>query len=55
MKGTEKNRMEAGLETERLLMRRWVSGQAQAWSTIFGDPEVTRLTFGAPHPNLAYS
>jgi hypothetical protein len=36
-------------------MRRWVSGQAQAWWTIFGDPEVTCLTFGAPHPDLAYS
>lgn len=22
---------------------------------IFGDPEVTQLTFGAPHPDLEYS
>jgi ribosomal-protein-alanine N-acetyltransferase len=55
VKGKEGNLRETGLETERLLMRRWVSEQAQAWWTILGDPEVTRLTFGAPHPDLAYS
>lgn len=55
MQGREVSRVEVGLETERLIMRRWVSGQAQAWFTIFGDPEVTRLTFGAPHADLAYS
>jgi len=49
------NLVETRFETERLIMRRWVSGQVQAWFTIFGDPDVTRFTFGAPHPDLECS
>ncbi len=47
--------VEAGFATERLIMCRWLHEHVQAWFTIFGDPEVTRLTFGAPHPDLACS
>lgn len=44
-----------GFDTARLIMRRWENGEEQAWFAIFGDPVVTRLTFGAPHPDLQAS
>ncbi|HEV8716587.1 MAG TPA: GNAT family N-acetyltransferase [Candidatus Binatia bacterium] len=42
-------------ETERLVLYRWERGQERAWFAIFGEPEVTRFTFGAPLPDLEAS
>jgi ribosomal-protein-alanine N-acetyltransferase len=41
-----------GFDSARLIMRRWQRGQEHAWFAIFGDPAVTKLTFGTPYPNL---
>jgi RimJ/RimL family protein N-acetyltransferase len=45
------------LETDRLILRPWASGDAEAAFAILGDPEVTRYLGedGKPFPDLAYT